>query len=55
VGGQGGHGGALLVTGEATVGELRRSALSRAASPVFLVTDVQARLTGGPRLSVTVK
>ena len=53
MGGRGGHTGAIIVAGDAAIGELRRVRVEQAVSPVFCVANVRALLTSGPRLTVT--
>ena len=53
-GGRGGHGGTLLVAGEAAIGELHQFRAVAAMSPIFRLTAMRAQLTSGPRLTATV-
>ena len=49
----GGHYSPDAVTGEAAVSKLHRTPVNSTLPPLFSVADVWVRLTGGPRLSVT--
>ena len=53
MGGLGGHYGAILVAGDAAVGELRQFHAVPSRRALFRLTVMRARLTVGSRLSVT--